>query len=91
MTARTTATTPAETYTAAQLPEVLRSKLVAGVITARLKRDAQELLEGGDAGAQSLADLFAVTAQEIQDWHDQKPSPDHMNGGAVPPRFGDPS
>jgi hypothetical protein len=88
MTARKTATTPAETYTAAQLPEVLRSKLVAGVVIAALDK-AAERPEG--PVEDPFAAILTVTAQEIRDWHDQKPSPDHMNGGAVPPRFGDPS
>jgi hypothetical protein len=39
----------------------------------------------------AASDVLTTTAQEIRDWHDQKPSPDHMNGGALPGRFGDPA
>jgi hypothetical protein len=88
MTARKAATAPAETYLAAQLPEVLRSKLVAGIITRWLDEGAAHA-SGEDRG--DLADVFTTTAQEIRDWHDQKPSPDHMNGGAVPTRHPDPA
>jgi hypothetical protein len=88
MPARKTTTNPVETYTASQLPEVLRSKLVAGVVIAALDRAAEQ--PDGEVG-DPFAAILTVTAQEIRDWHDQKPIPDHMNGGAVPPRFGDSS
>jgi hypothetical protein len=92
MPARKTTTNPTETYTAAQLPEVLRSKLVAGVVTAALDHAANTRAGDDLTGSPSpVVDILTTTAQEIRDWHDQKPSPDHMNGGAVPPRFGDPS
>jgi hypothetical protein len=89
MPARKTTTNPVETYTASQLPEVLRSKLVAGVVIAAswIGPPSSRTDEVGDP----FAAILTVTAQEIRDWHDQKPSPDHMNGGAVPPRFGDSS
>jgi hypothetical protein len=90
MTTRKTATNPVETYTAAQLPEILRSKLVAGIVMSALDAVAQDAESQGDYAA-AMRDVLTTTAQEIRDWHDQKPSPDHMNGGAVPPRFGDPS
>jgi hypothetical protein len=87
-------TTPAETYTAAQLPEVLRSKLVAGIVVSALDAAAKEMGTGEDypqAFHAAASDVLTTTAQEIRDWHDQKPSPDHMNGGALPGRFGDPA
>lgn len=74
-----------ETYTAAQLPEMLRSVLIAGLVTTALDAEAAILTsaEGGatDGFAQAHAEVLRTTAEEIRAWHVPKPRPDHLNGG----------
>lgn len=70
-------------YTAAQLPEILRSALIAGIIT-RFLEDAAG--DGQDTEGRPIPEpvqaVLKTTAQEIRDWHTAKPRPADLNGGA---------
>ncbi len=60
-----------------ELPEVLRSALVAGIVAASLEHAAGEA-EGDYAVA--TADVLTTTATEIREWHAPKPGPAEQNG-----------
>lgn len=70
------------TYTTDQLPEVLRSALIAGIIIRFLDDTAGD---GQDTEGRPIPEpvqaVLKTTAQEIRDWHTPKPRPAELNGG----------
>lgn len=80
MPARARNLTPPETYTIDQLPEILRSPLIAGIIT----RFLDDLATGQDSEGRPIPapvqDVLTTTAEEIRSWHTPKPRPAELNG-----------
>lgn len=70
-----------ETYTASELPEVLRSVAVAGIVVAAAEREAALLRESDDSFALASASVLQSFVTELEDWHHPKPRPVELNGG----------